>query len=238
MILPVMADAATFSFSPSTGTFAPGKVFSVAVYVNPSAGEKITVAKLSAAFSAKRLEVVSFSQSTGWIPLATPGSDLVDNTTGKLIKTGGFPARVTSSKQFGTLTLKAKNVGTATLGIEKDSMMLDIANANKFVASTGANFVIATPVTTITPAPTSSTTQSEVSGTVKTQKASKKTTSSVTKDKTATTNEVATTTEVQGQTASAASAKTGTGSKNIWYYILAFLAVLIAGGLYWNKKGN
>jgi len=149
-VLPSAVNAATFSFSPNSGSFAPERTFSVVVYVNPNAGEEITTAKLSALFSVSGLEVVSFAQADGWIPLVAPGSDLIDNVKGKLIKTGGFPARVKESKQFGTITLKAKSVGTATLNTAEDSMLLDSANANKYTSSAGANFAIVAPV----PAPT------------------------------------------------------------------------------------
>jgi len=234
LVLPVMASAATFSFAPSAGTFAPGKIFSVAVFVNPSAGEEITVAKLSSAFSANGLEVVSFTQATGWIPLATPDSDLVDNSAGKLIKTGGFPARVTATKQFGIIVLKAKSAGVATISVKGDSMMLDTANANKFVASSGASFTIVTPsptpsVTTPTDTPTG------VTGTV-TSSDDDATTGESATDEATTTDEVATTTASQPQIAAVATAGDGTGSNNLWYYLIAGLVILVAGGLYYRRK--
>jgi len=234
LVLPIMVSAATFSFSPSTGSFAPEETFSVAVYVNPSVGEEITVAKISSAFSASDLEVVSFSQSTGWIPLATPGSDLIDNTTGKLIKTGGFPARITASKLFGTITLKAKSVGTATINVEGDSMMLDTANVDKFASAAGASFTIAAPTVT-PPAATQSDDDSEISGTVA---PTTSTTDDPAIDNATITDEVATSTS-QSQTAAVAAAGDNAGIKNLWYYLIAVLVIVVAGGLYWRKKeGN
>jgi len=231
VMLPVVTSAATFSFSPSTGSFAPGETFSVAVYANPSAGEEITTAKLSAAFSVSGLEVVSFSQADGWIPLAAPGSDLIDNTSGKLIKTGGFPARVTASKQFGVIILKAKSAGTATISIEGDSMMLDTANADKFTASTGASFTIVAPVVT-PPAATQPDDDSEISGTVA---PTTPTADEPDVDDATSTDEVATSTQ-QSQTAAAAA--TGTGVDTIWYYILAALALLAGGVFSWRRWGK
>ena len=150
-VLPLAVNAATFSFSPNSGSFAPKSTFSVVVYVNPNVGEEITTAKLSALFSVSGLEVVSFAQADGWIPLVAPGSDLKDNVAGKLIKTGGFPARVKESKQFGTITLRTKSVGTATLNTAGDSMLLDSSNTNKYVSSAGVNFTIVVPVSAPTP---------------------------------------------------------------------------------------
>jgi len=218
LALPVMASAATFSFVPSTGSFAPGKTFSVVVYVNPSGGEEITTAKLSSLFSASGLEVISFTQAKDWIPLAVPGSNLIDNVNGKLIKTGGFPARVTASKQFGTLVLKAKSAGVATLSVEGDSMMLDSSNTNKFVSTSGASFTIVTP--TLTPTPTN-VPKTITSPTVTTEEL--------------TVDEEVTASTSQSQTAAAATAGGG-ASSNLWYYLITALVLLVAGGLYMAQK--
>jgi len=152
-MLPVATSAATFSFAPTSTALKPGQTLSVAVFVTPSVGEKITTAKLSLDFSSSLLEVVSFTPTTGWIALPLPGSDLIDNTKGKLIKTGGLPAKVTSKKQFGTIVFKAKKAGSAKIGTNTDSMLIDTANANKYVASAGANFLVIAPVPTPTPKP-------------------------------------------------------------------------------------
>jgi len=153
LALPAMASAATFTLSPSTGTFKPGDVFSVVVYVTPSAGEEITVAKLSAAFSTDTLEVISFTQADGWMSPASGQFDSLDNATGVFEKMAGFTARVTTQKQFGTVTLKAKKDGTATMATNAESMILDTTNTDKYVASTGATFTIATPAPAPKPKP-------------------------------------------------------------------------------------
>ncbi len=236
--LPVIASAATFSFAPSSGSFAPGLTFSVAVYINPSAGEEITVAKLSSVFSTNGLEVTSFKQADGWVSLPTPGSDLIDNTTGKLIKTAGFPARVKTSKLFGTLTLKSKSEGTATISVEGDSMMLDSTNANKFVASTGASFTIVTPIPKTTTVTTSNLKSDKTSVSTTKSKTKIEATSSTEKkpvENATTTEETIATTTQQRQVAAAASS--GAGTKNIWYYLIAAIAIL-AGVLAWRKWGS
>jgi len=145
-ILPVSASAANFSFSPSTGTFIPGETFDVSVYVNPISGESITTAKLSALFSSTNLEIVSFAIDTGWIPLTQPGYDLLDNTDGKLIKTGGYPTKVESQTKLGVVTFKTKSAGSASFNIDTDSLLIDINNTNKFVISSGAVYTISVPV--------------------------------------------------------------------------------------------
>ena len=232
VLLPVMASAATFSFTPSTGSFAPGETFEVVVFVNPSAGEEITTAKLSAVFSASVLEIVSFSQASGWIPLTQPGYDLIDNSAGKLEKTGGFPLRVTESKIFGTLTLKAKSAGSATLSVAGDSLMLDVANANKYVASAGASFTIVALAPTTTP-PATPTTPTGVSGTVVSPTP---TADSSAAGEATTTDEVVATSTTQSQTAAVAAAEGSSGTKNLMYYIFVALLLLVAGGLYLRKR--
>jgi len=241
LVLPVMASAATFSFAPSAGTFAPGETFSVAVFVNPSAGEEITTAKLSAIFSASGLEIISFTQADNWIPLAVPGSDLIDNVTGKLIKTGGFPARVSTSKQFGTITFKAKNEGVATLIVEGDSIMLDIANTDKYVASAGASFTIVAPTPISTPTPIATPTtdiSTDLSGTV----ISPADTAPQESEEDTIAEEEAGTTTIEQQTqtaavASAASADEDGASSNFLYYLVVALAVL-TGVFAWRKWGS
>ena len=228
--LPMVANAATFNFSPSTGSFAPGEIFEVVVFVNPSAGEEITTAKLSAVFSASVLEIVSFSQASGWIPLTQPGYDLIDNSAGKLEKTAGFPLRVTESKIFGTLTLKAKSAGSATLSVAGDSLMLDVTNANKYVASTGASFTIVAPTTT---PPATPTTPTGVSGTVVSPTP---TADSSAAGEATTTDEVVATSTTQSQTAAVAAAEGSSGTKNLMYYIFVALLLLVAGGLYLRKR--
>jgi hypothetical protein len=227
--LPMVASAATFSFSPSSGSFAPGETFDVVVYLNPSAGEEITTAKLSSLFTVNGLEVVSFSQADGWIPLAVPGSDLTDNTAGKLIKTGGFPSRVTALKQFGTISLKAKGAGTATISIEGDSMILDSVNVNKYTASAGASFIVEAPTPTPVAAPV--TTPTEVSGTVIESEQTEE--EPATNEATTTDDVIATSTSQQEQ--SAAVIIVDTSANNFWYYLIA-LIVILAGVLMWRKR--
>lgn len=229
ILLPMVASAATFSFSPTTGSFSTGKTFSVMVYVNPSAGEEITTAKLSAIFPANMLEVVSFKGVSGWIPLTTPGYDLTDNVAGKIIKTGGIPARITTSKQFGTLTLKAKSAGTATINIEEDSMILDSANVNKFVNSKGASFTIAKPTTVSKPKTTSTPTPTKVS----------KTNTSVVSTTKSTTTTATTTSQNQLAAVIESGTDVGVGAnRNFWYYFIAIIAILGGGIFAWRKFGK
>ncbi len=246
VLLPMTASAATFSFSPNAGSFVVGNTFSVAVYANPSAGEEITVAKLSSAFSSDTLEVISFTQSSGWMSPVVAQFDSLDNVGGVFEKMAGFPARVTASRQFGTLTLKAKSVGVATITAKNDSMMLDTANVNKFVASAGANFSIVAPapIPVFAPEPV----VAPVSAPVETHDTVApiipvEPEEEVVEDVADDAQQGATTTPQeeggvsQGQIAAAASSVDGTNSNNFWYYILAIAAIL-GGILAWRKWGK
>ncbi len=229
VLLPMATNAATFSFIPNTGSFVSGKTFNVTVYVNPGVGEQITTAKLSAAFSASGLDIVSFSPAAGWMPLTAPGYDFTNNTTGKFIKTGGFPARVTKSKQFGVLKLKAKKVGVATINTEGDSMMLDITNTNKYVALKGASFNI---IKAIVKKPIIVKKPKKVFNKIMPAKQIAKV---INKD-TITNDGITTTPALQNQTAAAAAAGNKTNNRNTIYYIIGF--IILAGIFVWRKWGN
>ncbi len=239
----MVTSAATFTLSPSTGAFAPGDTFSVIVYANPTAGEEITVGKLSATFSADTLELVSFVPYVGWMPLVAPGSDLIDNTTGKLIKTSGYPARLTESKQFGTATFKAKSDGVGTITIEGDSMFLDVANANKYTASAGATFAITTPtpppapITTPTPAPSPAVPESVTVNEEATQTPAEEEVT-IEEEEEIVNEEAVVEDGTETQVAAVAGAGDGSeGGGNLWYYLLAIIAVL-AGVFSWRRFGN
>lgn len=233
LAFPIMANAATFSFSPSSGSFAPGETFNIAVYANPGAGEEITVAKFSATFSPSILEVVSFSQAVDWMPLVAPGSDLIDNEAGKLLKTGGYPLRLTEPKQFGTIILKAKSVGTATLSIEGDSMFLDIANTNKYASSLGANFTIETRVPVSTPPPSITPTPSSITPTP-TSAISTPAVEEVVESTPPTTTPEEVVPETQEQQLSQVVA---TSAKTFWYYVSGAIIILfLIGLLVWKKR--
>ncbi len=145
LALPAVVSAATFSFTPVSGVFTPGKTFTTTVSVNPKAGEKITTAKMDLSFPSSLVEVVSFKQASGWVPLAVPGYDLIDNTKGELIKSGGFPAKVTALKEFGTITFKIKAPGAVTVETTKDSVLLDSNNVNKYSAGSYFKFTAVKP---------------------------------------------------------------------------------------------
>lgn len=236
VLLPVTASAATFSLSPNTGSFAPGDTINVAVYINPGAGENITTAKLSATFSADGLSMVSFAPAVGWIPLTAPGSDLMDNDGGALIKTGGLPGGATAQKLFGTITFKATNANTATLNTKSDSMLLDTKNANKYLASTGATFMIIAPFVAPTPETTSSVSVESTTAQISEDgEESEVLGATVSAENVTDQTEAATTSALEEQVAAATAAASGINS--VWYYAFG-LAIILAGFFVWQRWGN
>ncbi len=235
LVIPMTASAATFSFTPNTGAFTPNEVINIAVYINPGVGEEITTAKLSASFPADMLEVTSFSQESGWMALAQPGYDLTDNTAGILVKTGGFPAKITSTKLFGTITFRAKIAGTATITVMEDSLLLDPVNTDKKTSSNAVSFTIATA--TQTPVVTPETSDTQVV-TVDTPEPTTPSETGLQEDEESTTDETATTT-LETQLAAVGASEIGeeVGFNMSWYYLLT-IVLLAVGFMAWNKWGR
>src|SRR5205823_1611911 len=86
--------------------------------------------------------------ASGWTALSQPGYDVVNNTTGSLIKTAGHPGGITTGTILGTITFKAKATGSATIKATTDSLLLDKTNKNLLSGVQGAvNVSITLPST-------------------------------------------------------------------------------------------
>lgn len=230
LAVPITVSAATFSFAPSAGSFDEGETFNVAVYVNPGAREQISTAKLVSAFPAGIVSVESFTQTAGWMPLVQDGYDLIDNTNGKIIKTGGFPSGLSVSKQFGTLTFRAKTAGTATVSVSGDSLMLNATNENKHSGSAGASFTIKepyiAPVVAQAPTATEEVVEEELVAVTTEEDIEEATTT----DKLVAAEEIDT--FDMNQLAAAATAETGgSNNKAMWLWILGAITLLLGGAL-------
>jgi hypothetical protein len=126
--LPAMA-ATSFSFSPITAKVTEGNTFSVAVTANPYGLANYTT-KMALSFPADLLEVKSFNMGGDWMPLNQAGYNLIDNTNGSLIKTGGYAGGYTTAANFGTITFLAKKAGTGVIKVTSDSISYDADNKN------------------------------------------------------------------------------------------------------------
>ncbi|MEK7194901.1 MAG: cohesin domain-containing protein [Patescibacteria group bacterium] len=144
-----LAGAGTITVSPATREIMQGQTFTMSVNVNPAAA--LFTAKAVVRYPANLLEVKSFSYGSQWLPLTQAGYDGIDNASGVLVKTAGYPGGLSATKALGTITFKAKATGTATITVGSDSALLDANSANT-LTSGGTSTVTIKPY--VAPSPT------------------------------------------------------------------------------------
>ncbi len=220
LILPVVSKAATVSVSTS-GNYVVGHTYSINVLVDPQQST-VYSAKVVVNFPADILRVRGFSFESGWMPLSQTGYDSIDNTNGILIKTGGLPAGLSSSKVLGTITFYAVKSGTGNISVGSESQLLDANNLNNFTASTNipvnvknAAVVVAKKTVAVTQAVLANSTTVATSSTIST-------TSAV---------ETPTINSIQN-TAAAGNA----GSNYTWPIVIGVIIVLIIIGFFVGRK--
>jgi len=111
-----------------------GKSFNVAICIDPK-GVKNYTAKVELKYPVDLIEITGFSFSSGWMQVAQPGYDLIDNAGGVMIKTAGYPGGVSDKKTFGNISFKAKKAGYGTISVSGNSLSLDANNQNIFSSS-------------------------------------------------------------------------------------------------------
>jgi len=127
--------AASLNLSSATTEISAGKTFTVTVKVNPESAS-IYTAKVHVSFPSDLLQINSFVFAGTWMPLSQPGYDTIDNTSGALIKTAGYPGGLSATATVGTITFKAKKAGDAVVTVAGDSLALDASNNNTFTGGT------------------------------------------------------------------------------------------------------
>ncbi len=138
---PLDARASSILLSSKAVSVEAGKTFSFPVVVNPET-ESLYTAKINLLFPSNLFEVTSFIFDAGWIPLVQPGYDLVDNTHGQLIKTGGFPGGFSSSKTLGTITVRARRAGEGTMAIGSGAFVLNAKSVNTLTSKSSLKIVV------------------------------------------------------------------------------------------------
>lgn len=128
--LPVSAST-SFSLYPLKISVKEGQTFRLAINVNPNNLKNYTV-KASVNFPADLVSVSSWQFSSSWQPLSQSGYDLIDNKSGILIKTAGYPGGLSKATTLGTITFKAKKTGTGFISFTGASMALDEGNTNQY----------------------------------------------------------------------------------------------------------
>lgn len=170
LALPAFASAASFVVTPDASSYSAGDTITLNISVDPE-GTSVYAAMLDAHFSTSTLEVSSFTMNDKVLALKQPGYDLVDNTSGTLTKTGGYPGGIATTTPFATLVLHAKQGGTATFTVADASLLFDSKNndqqhGDKTTTLTIAGTIAKTPVAaSVTTATTTATSPTAVSGT-------------------------------------------------------------------------
>ncbi len=151
--LPAFA-ATTASFVPTPIKVATGQQFNVVVMVNPQ-GVKNYAEKVEVDYPANLLQVISFTPGNSWMTLQQPGYDSINNNTGVMIKTAGYPTGFSSQTLFGTILFTAKKAGSGTIAIDNQSIAFKAGAQTTTLTGTPAPFTISVatvPAASTTPA--------------------------------------------------------------------------------------
>ncbi len=121
--------AADLSFSLSEGTsYKVGDTFRTDIVISPA--EKIYTAKAQVSYPVELLKVESFTFNSNWMPISQSGYDTIDNNTGLLIKTAGYPGGISTEVVLGTATFRVLNSGETIIKFTSESLVLNAGNAN------------------------------------------------------------------------------------------------------------
>ncbi len=143
--------AADFSFALSReATYEVGNTFRTNIVIFPAG--KIYTVKAQINYPANLLKIESFTFNSNWMPVSQPGYDVVDNNSGLLIKTAGYPGGTDSEVVLGTLKFRILNPGKATLKFASDSLILDANNANIAKSSASLDLTLTSVPVSETPA--------------------------------------------------------------------------------------
>lgn len=147
--------AGTLALTPTTVSVRAGQTLTLTLSANPQAEANYTV-KASVAFTADVLEVTNFTLNSEWMGLAQPGYDSIDNTGGTLVKSAAYPKGFIAPKTFGTITLRAKKAGSASVAVVPgSSLMLNASGTNTYTGTSSVTVVVSGIVVDLgTPTPT------------------------------------------------------------------------------------
>lgn len=182
VMIPNMTIANSFNLRSTSKTIEPNKTFVLAVYVNPPNLSNAYTVQANINFPSDLISAESFTYASAWLPMNQAGYDLIDNSTGKLIKTAGYPNGFNKETLLGTVIFKVKKAGAVSISINKESFILDM-DSNNVLNNYGSFSIVSAsyvaPVNVITP-PTS-TEIAPINPVVKPAITNTKTTTTVTK---------------------------------------------------------
>ena len=156
--VPAFADAATFRFSPASGSHNTNTTFTVSVLVD-SGGQGINSVEGTINFNQNILSVVSLSQAGSIFNLWAIEPSF-SNTQGTITFGGGKtpPAYIGTAGNVFSITFRAQNTGTAQVSFASGAQILaaDGMGTNVFQNSSGGSYTVAqapAPAPTPPPAP-------------------------------------------------------------------------------------
>lgn len=118
-----VANAATLSVGPASGTFTAGSTFDVSLFLNTE-NQPVNTISAVLSFPADKLQLVSPSAGQSVIAIWT-ASPKFNNQTGSIELQGGIPGGINvSSGLITTLSFRVKSVGSAVLKYDNDSRVL------------------------------------------------------------------------------------------------------------------
>ena len=119
--------------------------FTVNVYAKSPNDRRSFTLRAALRFSPNQLKVENWEFSDGWIALPQPGYDLIDNDTGSIIKTAGFPGGWTGEKLLGVITFSAKDSSISKIDVSGKTFALDSDGANIFSLGNSVKVTVLAP---------------------------------------------------------------------------------------------
>ena len=149
---PVAASAASFSFSPSAGSYAVGKSFTLKVQLDPK-GEQVNASDGTLSFDPAILSVSGVSKEGSVFSLWTADPKF-SNADGTVEWSGGTPSAFSNAGTIVAITFKAKKAGTATITATKGSVLAaDGKGTDVYAAGDSATITITEAAPEPPPAP-------------------------------------------------------------------------------------
>ena len=230
-LFPASSFAATVNLAPTTLSVTPGKVFTVTLTAEPE-GTKLYTVRSNVSFDPALVTVTNFAFAPKWLALSTTGYDSIDNASGLLVKTAGYPGGITAPTVFGTITFRAKTAGTAHIDVTGQSMLLDANSKNTLSGTQGtAQVMIAVPSPVKTVAVVKPVVRVAVAAPAVVATSTPTVVASGTETVAPTAVAIATT------SALAAAAASGSSFSSLQSILLGLLVlVLIGGGVWWYRR--
>ena len=149
LVSPVLASAASLTFSPISASHSVNQTFNVRVEVNPD-GEGVNAVESELNFDSTKLSVVSVSKTGSAFSLWTTEPEF-SNSAGTINFGGGSPTPFSRTSTLVTITFKALSPGAAEVGFNSASVLAadglgtDVYEEGKTATYTITEAVVAPP---------------------------------------------------------------------------------------------